>query len=254
MLVPVSATSKEQLGDEGSELAAELETLKDEIDSVVAMVISHELRKPILQSLEAVEKGSREGNRAWSRYLLATLEYLIKQLDGASGRVADLKEYVDALLEVGEIVSATENESQTRDSVATQTSLTAGTAGDTRPQLQQAGSSSSVPTTPTSTLPTVLRRLNLTPDTHPSSLSTLSEDAHSKLQAQQTVAEKAFIDALGKSLNPPQQDTLAILGELYAHSRYGNVRLTDEGLEGKIADLGKRIDELAPKVAGGDLR
>ena len=82
----------------------------------------------------------------------------------------------------------------------------------------------------------------------------MSHEANSKMQTQFAVTEKAFIDTLGKSLAPQQQDALAILGQLYGSSQYGAVRLTEESLEKKLADLAKRIDELAPKVAAGDLR
>ena len=247
MLAGAGSVSKEELGDEGSELQIELETLKDEIDSVVHMVIGHGLRNPLMKSLEAMEKGSRYDNRAWSRYLLSTMEYLIAQLEGASLRIADLRHYTEALLELRATIDATEAEVKVQD--ASQVSAPSRSL-----EVRAQPNPCSAPQTPTSSLPAALRRINLDPDTDPSALEAMSHDAHFKLQAQYTATEKAFVDTLGKSLAPSQWDALAILGQLYTHSQYGAVRLTDEALEKQVADLGKRIDELAPKVAAGDLR
>jgi len=250
MLAGAGPEFQEDLSSEGAELWTELETLKDEIDSVVHMVIGHELRNPLMKSLEATEKGSRAGNRTWSHYLLSTFEYLVKQLDIASTRIIDLRQYTDALLELRSMIITTKSEScQTSDTSFARPPLSAKSL-----EVPPKSAASSAPQTPTSSLPAALRRLNLAPDTQPLALTALSHDAHSKLRTQYASLEKAFIDTLGKSLAPQQQDTLAILGQLHSHSRFGSIKLSDEGLEKKVTDLGKRIDELAPKVAGGDLR
>lgn len=247
MLVGAASTSKEELGDEESELQTELATLKDEIDSVVHMVIGHEIRNPLMKSLEATEKGSKDSSRGWSRYLLATMEYMVAQLHVGSTHIADLRNYADALLELRSIITATEEEAKTRDSARPSTSFKTL-------EVRQQSTSLSAPQTPTSLLPAALRKLNLGSDASPSVLADMSRDANSKMQMQFATTENAFIDTLGKSLAPQQQDALAILSQLYASSQYGAVRLTEESLEKKIADLAKRIDELAPKVAGGNLR
>jgi hypothetical protein len=233
-------------GDEGAELLTELQTLRDEIDSVVHMVIGHELRNPLMKCLEATEKGRGDSRKGWSRYLLETLEYLVAQLDGASTRLVDLRNYTDALIELRAAVTATEEEMKPQH--------LANSAPARTLEVRQPPASSSAPPTPTSSLPAALRRLNLDANASPVSLAALSADSHSKLQAQYAATEKAFIDTLGKSLAPAQQDALAILSQLYANSTHGTIRLGDEGLEKKVGDLGKRIDELAPKVATGDLR
>jgi hypothetical protein len=210
------------------------------------MVIGHELRNPLMKSLEATEKGNSDSRQGWSRYLLSTLEYLIAQLDGASTQVADLRNYADTLLELRSTITATEGEIKPQDTPAAAPAKTL--------EIRQQPSASSAPQTPTSTLPAALRRLNLDSSATRATLKTLSIDAHSKLQAQYKTTEKGFIDTLGKSLAPQQQDALTILWRLYVNSSHSTIRLGDESLEKKVGDLGKRIDELAPKVASGDLR
>ncbi|KIW05942.1 uncharacterized protein PV09_03132 [Verruconis gallopava] len=246
ILAPAGPIANEELGDEDLELQAELETLKDEIDAVVHMVIGHELRNPLMKSVEAFEKGDRAGRQSWSRYLLSMLEYLVAQLDGASTRVSELRSYSDALLEIRSIVAAIEEESKTRDEPA---------VASTAPNLTvKSPALSSAPQTPTSSIPSALRRLNIQPTEGLSKLDTLALASSAKLQAQYASTEKIFIDTLGKSLDPKQKDALAILKQLYATSHFGSIHLIDEGLEAKISGLGKRIDELAPKIATGDLR
>jgi hypothetical protein len=248
MLASAGPMSKEVLGDEGTELEIELQTLKDEIDSVVHMAIGHELRNPLMKSLEVSENGSRHNRRRWAKYLLSTLEYLIAQLDGASTLISDLHSFIDVLVEIRATVSFVEDEGKTRDNnIAT-----------INASLDVRHNSSSTIQSPNSSAPTALRRLNVKPSLTPSEdisqLDTLSLDSLSKLQAQYSSTEKIFIDTLSKSLAPQQQDALAILQGLYATSSFSTIHLSDEGLNRKIRDLGKRIDELAPRVASGDLR
>lgn len=248
----LAAAGPEGIGEvdgEGAELQTELQTLKDEIDSVVHMVIGHELRNPLMKSLEACDKGTRQNQQSWSRYLLSTLEYLVAQLDGTVVRVVDLQNYTDALIAIRASLTAVEDESNAKEEVV----------NPSRPLLQTRQSSQSAPQSPSSIIPAALRRLNIkTPTATPSDdleqLSKLSLESQTKLQSQYGSTEKAIIDTLSKSLHPRQQSTVAILQQLYASSNFGTIYLSDEGSEGKIRDLGKKIDELAPKVATGDLR
>jgi hypothetical protein len=248
MLAATETSSKEELGDEGSELQLELQTLRDEIDSIVHMVVGHELRNPLMKSLEATEKCTRQTRQGWSRYLLSTLEYLVAQLESASTRICDLRSYTDALLEIRATITSIEDEGKPKDEATTAPSILL----DVRQHY------SSAPQSPNSSVPNALRRLNIKspPSTtnELTQLATLSLDSHSKLQTQYSSTEKAFIDTLGKSLAPRQSDALAILRQLYASSSFSTIHLSDEGSDGKIKELGKRIDELAPKVATGDLR
>jgi hypothetical protein len=239
--------SKEELGDEGSELLAELQTLKDEIDSVVHMGIGHELRNPLMNSLQASERGSRQNRQGWSKYLLSTLEYLVAQLDCSSARICDLRSYIDALLEIRATIASIEDDGKKEvEGTTTKTAL-----------LDVRQTTSSAPQPPNSSIPTALRRLNIKSSRSPpedlAKLDTLTLDSHSKVQAQYSSTGKAFIDTLGRSLAPRQQDALAILQQLYGSSSFSTIHLSDEGLDGKIKDLGKRIDELAPKIAMGNL-
>lgn len=69
MLVSAGSISHAKIGDEGADLHIELQTLKDEIESVVQMVIGHELRNPLMKTFEAAEKGKRQNQQGWSQYV-----------------------------------------------------------------------------------------------------------------------------------------------------------------------------------------
>lgn len=82
----------------------------------------------------------------------------------------------------------------------------------------------------------------------------MAKESTAKLHAQYAATEKGIIDTLGKSLAPRQKDALAVLEQLYRTSEFSSVSLSDRGLDAKVRMLGKRIDEVAPRVAGADSR
>jgi hypothetical protein len=254
MLAKAGPLKKEDLGDEGTELQVELQTLIDEIDSVVHMVIGHELRNPLMKSLEATEKGSRNSRQGWSAYLVSTMEYLVAQLGGVSTRIADLRNYMDTLLALRAIITATEDEVKPADSETQPSSLLSPTTPLYPPSsLDPRSNPSSAPNTPITLLPNALRRLNLDPNASPPVVLELKREADAKIRTQHSITEKAFIDTVGKSLAPQQADALKVLNEVYASSGYGSVRLVDGSLDAKVGDLERRVDELAPKVAAGGM-
>lgn len=51
------------------DLQNELQTLRDEIESVVQMVIGHEIRDPLLKNVQALEGHSRQTRNGWSSYV-----------------------------------------------------------------------------------------------------------------------------------------------------------------------------------------
>jgi hypothetical protein len=51
------------------DLQSELQTLRDEIESVVQMVIGHEIRDPLLRNVQSLEGHSRQTRNGWSSYV-----------------------------------------------------------------------------------------------------------------------------------------------------------------------------------------
>jgi len=54
---------------ESEDLQSEMQTLRDEIESVVQMVIAHEIRDPLLKNVQALESHSRQTRNGWSSYV-----------------------------------------------------------------------------------------------------------------------------------------------------------------------------------------
>lgn len=59
------------LKTELEDLQSELQTLRDEIESVVQMVIGHEIRDPLLKNVQSLEGHSRQTKNGWSSYVRA---------------------------------------------------------------------------------------------------------------------------------------------------------------------------------------
>lgn len=59
-------------------LQSELQTLRDEIESVVQMVIGNEIRDPLLKNVQSLEGHSRQTRNGWSTYVRRSLENCVK--------------------------------------------------------------------------------------------------------------------------------------------------------------------------------
>jgi len=73
----VSDASSPALKVELEDLQVELQTLRDEIESVVQMVIGHEIRDPLLKNVQSLEGHSRQTRNGWSSYVSYLLAYLL---------------------------------------------------------------------------------------------------------------------------------------------------------------------------------
>lgn len=76
----VSAAGSPALKVELEDLQSELHTLRDEIESVVQMVIGHEIRDPLLKNVQSLEGHSRQTRNGWSSYVCYLLTYLPTRL------------------------------------------------------------------------------------------------------------------------------------------------------------------------------
>lgn len=55
--------------DDLEELQTELQTLRDEIGSIVQMVIGHDIRDPLLRHMQSCESHARQSRGEWSEYV-----------------------------------------------------------------------------------------------------------------------------------------------------------------------------------------
>jgi hypothetical protein len=64
-----SGRSSSEAKEEMNDLEGELQTLREEIGSIVQIVIGHQIRDPLLRNLQSVESHSRQSRMGWSEYV-----------------------------------------------------------------------------------------------------------------------------------------------------------------------------------------
>jgi hypothetical protein len=250
--------------DDMDELEGELQTLREEIGSMVQIVIGSQIRDPLLRNLQSVESHARQSRMGWSEYVsfpnvpyfhfayiltikkvTSTLEHLIAQLETISDQTVDLRSYTSVIQEFRPLIAAAEHEAVAPEDAPPEAVFSPTSSSSSRTKFLESRSAT------VSAIPQVLRRLD--PEAVRTgdrlkileSLETATTEGTAKLRTQYAVAEDATLDNLEKSLGEKQRDLQAITQNIYANSEQNDVRLSNKDLDASLEHLHKDVDEIA---------
>ncbi|KAF2403412.1 hypothetical protein EJ06DRAFT_579457 [Trichodelitschia bisporula] len=245
-----SKTAEDADKDEGAaerdELQTEFNTLREEIGSVVRMVVGHELREPLIDIIRRSADQAAASRRNWFDYITSTFEHMVGQLESTNAQATELLEYDSALREIRTAFKTT----------ATEIPLVPGKPGaDSAPNTPLRGLSLKPKARDEKlaggTVHQVLRRFDVGSgagydvEEAKAELAKVATEAISKLQAQYASAEAVTLEAISNSLEENKRHLDAILARIYSNSKYGTIRLTDQGLESELQELDQSVAQLA---------
>ncbi|TID13065.1 hypothetical protein E2P81_ATG09798 [Venturia nashicola] len=235
-------------------LQSELQTLRDEIESVVQMVIGNEIRDPLLKNVQSLEGHSRQTRNGWSSYLLSTLHHLVSQLESLNSGITSLQSYNTTLHSLTTLLQ--EDSSESPNTAQTKGGQSLGIGSNTssnklRPAAEIPG--------PATYAAQALRRFcpSLTQSTNTNLINRLdatTAEATSRLRGQHVTAVNATLESLSKSLGEKQREFMRVTDQLFVNSRGSSVHLGERHLEERLGRLNRGVEEVAPLVARADVR
>jgi hypothetical protein len=238
-----------------AEVEAELATLRDEIRSVIELVVASEFKTPLGRAMKSARYYRQTNQLEWLHYVLTTLEHLAQQVELMNNHAGTLRSYNQALAEIRSAYAAV-NAPPAAAAAAGQTAETRTPVSATnpmfRPRHERTNTNTSSPTV--NLIPQVLQRFGI-PPSHFSpitALSAVSSQATQRLIAQHGIAGKTTAELLSRSQDERSRDLQALLGSLQANSNFASIRLSDRSLTTKIDKLDRDIAELANAMSSAD--
>jgi hypothetical protein len=239
--------------DGEADLASELSSLRGEIGSVVEMVVSSQLRRPIVNIARTSRQRAVLAQHEWLCYVLATLEHMINHIHMLGTCTDDLAAYTKAFGEVSEAWRAVEKSKVSQPAAASNT----GNPRHTRTRTNSAAAGQVLSASPSADLAaTVFRRFDITAPTSSSSalsidaLAAAATAAESRLQTQYASATVATGELLGKALDKQRRDWQNVSRPIYAFSDHATVRLMSSTMEESIKQLDGEIERTAKSLEG----
>lgn len=251
-------------GKEQQSVRAELEELSSEIDGVLALVAENYYRIPITKRLGNAQSESRNEAARWSEYLGSTLTYLSSRLESLTQHFQHLHTHRAALDAISQTLQKALAAPPAKAEEAQPASAKTDQAqkGLKPLRLVQAN----LPEAPDATAQ-LLRHLDIKHSdlTDTAKLSQTLQSA--KVERQNNLVsftsstEASLTRQLGESLNRADVDARDLLSAVFAHSQFGERRLTDEEaqreldvLEGRTQTIGEQMRRLDVEGLAGDVR
>lgn len=251
-------------GKEQQSVRAELEELSSEIDGLLALVAENYYRIPITKRLGNAQSESRNEAARWSEYLGSTLTYLSSRLESLTQHFQHLHTHRAALDAISQTLQKALATPPAKAEEAQPASAKTDQAqkGLKPLRLVQAN----LPEAPDATAQ-LLRHLDIKHSdlTDTAKLSQTLQSAkverQSNLVSFTSSTEASLTRQLGESLNRADVDARDLLSAVFAHSQFGERRLTDEEaqreldvLEGRTQTIGEQMRRLDVEGLAGDVR
>jgi predicted transcriptional regulator len=229
-----------------ADLHAELRTLREEIPSVVELVVASSLRQPLLRLMRGTRHQAIVRQSEWLHYILDTFGHMINQLHLISSHATKLHAYSHALSEVRSALDALQNPNSSSTSSAV-TPPTTSYAGPSRPMHARSDSRAGASAAGNVSLAEQTCKRFAISRPSASALEAASASATAKMLEQYATATSTTQEVISKALDEQSRNLESALGELYAHSRYASVELLPRDLERDV----KALDEaIAATVVG----
>lgn len=249
---------------EQKSVRAELEELSGEIDGLLTLVAENYYRGPITKRLGNAQSESRSEAARWSEYLSSTLQYLSSRLESLDQHFEHLRTHRAALDAISQTLQSALASPVTKaeESQPAAAKVAQAQKGLKPLRLVQAN----LPEAPDATAQ-LLRHLDIK-HSDLADVSKLSQtlrsaklERHDHLVAFASSTEASLTKQLGESLNKADVDARDLLSAVFAHSQYGERRLTDEEaqreldvLEGRTQTIGEQMRRLDVDGLASDVR
>ncbi|GAB7364809.1 hypothetical protein MBLNU230_g5604t1 [Neophaeotheca triangularis] len=253
---PIEGNTDAQVDGDGNlerlaTLRAELDDLSNEIDGLVSIVVDQQYRRPIMNAIDDSNTASRDEQRLWESYVSESLRHISSKAEATDSHAQQLQAYTNSLRQISstlkEIVAQPQPQQNAIDAKAPSPEKPQKGLKPLRLLQRTASSPSHDPVTK------LLQHLSL-----PSIPQNATSDTTALHEYLKTVAETTPISphtaevmnrALAQHLSQTTTDQAALLEAVYSHTRFGEVRLADEGLVKAVEGL-----EAQTKGLGDEMR
>lgn len=236
-------------------LATELDSLIEEVGSVLAMAIDHQYRHPILNTLKRRDAEARAQRQQWLSYILTNLEQMTSRLQELHSHTHDLTHYGAALA----AVSATLEEM----TVKRQATETARPSVPVKPQHKSVRDLALPASSTSQRNPAVdfLRHhgIHLTTASINNAetryaIEAAVQERKARLEDLSISTQEGILGQVSEAADTADAQLQGLLDAVYAYSPFGTVHLADSDVKARLVELGKNTDVLAEQVRGFDLK
>lgn len=243
---------------------AELHALRQEISSVVELVVDSELRKPLKRLLSDTQNHAASSQREWLTYVLHTFEHMVAQLSLITNHVSNLHAFDLALTRIrSELLGTSTTRSTRSDSQSMARPPSQQQQMPSRPTHSRSNSraiSNPASSSLSSTTPLIdqfMKRFSLTDPISTSAVSSSTATNSSisisqstiptsllQLRKQYNAATSTTISTISHSLATQNKQVQLALEQVYAHSPHASIHLFPQKLEKQVEDLDREIQSV----------
>lgn len=214
-------------------LESEIQTLREEIPSVIELVISSAHRRPLSALMKNSQQQALTNQTQWVHYILDTFQHMINQLNLLSTETSKLHSYNSSISQIREAFQSVKLDASSTSAGAQVPAV----SGFTRPTMHSRSSSRATAAIGTTSLADQTLKRFAIPKPTPEALATASEDSIKKMLEQYVTATSSTQELIGKSLDEQGRNMQGTLGQIYAHSQFSSVRLLDREMEREVDAL-----------------
>lgn len=232
---------------EAASLTTELDSLIAEVDAVLDMVVDHDYRRHVLNSLKRQDADAQDQQQQWLQHIHASLQHMTRRWMDLSSHYQDLVSYRDAL----------ENVSETLMAVSQATRH--GTVPQSLPRVAPHKVVQKLTSSTTSAKDPVMDLLRHHGIRLPAELSndlvvqsvlqSATNEKTSRLEQLSQSIDELVISQMSEAVNVGDSHMQGLLQALYAYSPYGSVNVRDPDFTRRLEELDTDTEKL-----GDDLR
>jgi hypothetical protein len=224
-----------------AELEAELRTLREEIPSVVELVVASELRQPLQRLMQSSRQQSITSQTEWLHYVLDTFTHMINQLNLMTNHATKLHAYTAAVAKVRSAFDSLKTDDSSLTSPDPPASIVhqgpSRAAMHARSDSRTASSAAAAAAANNGTLAEQTCKRFAIPRPTTEAFKNASDAAITKIQEQYTTAAALTAELVAKAMDEQQQNVQGVMGQLYGHSRFAAVELLPREVEVGVETL-----------------
>ncbi|KAK5111688.1 hypothetical protein LTR62_004794 [Meristemomyces frigidus] len=233
---------------------AELSELSGEIDSLATMAVDGKYRRPILRELKRSRSDAEVERGRWGEYIIAAIQYLTNRLEALDDHTDHLHIYQATMQQIESAFQETVAEPKALASnvqVAVNSPSTPQAKGLKPLRLVQANISE-----PQDLVTQILRyhgiRFKDPSDTTKlvEVLVQASKERTARVDQLGRSTERSIIDLVAGSIAKADHNVQDLLAVVFAHSKFGRVRVMDGEIESGLEELEAVTDELRAEAKG----
>lgn len=237
-----------------STLSAELDSLIDEVDSVLEMTVTSRYQHPILLTLNVKQRENERQRQHWLLYVETALQQMTGHLRNLSAHAQELRGFGSAL---GLASAMLEKSAIPTPPVKPVRPIVASRLTDK--SLRHLVLPTSAPIQPASeflrhhAIQTPAAR-ETKPEALEAALESASSTRKSRLAGLAQSTDESLAAQIASSLDLADTQLQTLLNAVHAYSPYGSINLTDKEMKQRLAQLDKGIEGLGDRLRGIDLQ